>query len=175
MRMIIGAVALAMAFAVPAAAKVAARSPSGFAVIQEADVSVPPRQAFDAFVAIGKWWDMEHSYSHDGANMHMDLKPGGQWYETLPDGGYVNHLDVIQADIGERLVLRGGLGPLAFMGVSGSLVVTFEPAPKGTHVNLAYAVGGFDPAEFRAMSRAVDGVLAAQVTRYAAYVNTGKP
>jgi uncharacterized protein YndB with AHSA1/START domain len=158
-----------------AQANVTAQSPSGFAVAQEGDLKVSPQQAFDAFVGIGKWWDMDHSYSHDGANMHMDLKPGGTWYESLPSGGYVTHMSVKQAAPGERLVLAGGLGPLAFMGVNGALTVTFEKAAQGTHVKLTYAVGGFDPGEFKTLSKAVDGVLTAQLARYVSYVNTGKP
>lgn len=158
-----------------AQANVTAQSASGFATATEGDLKVGPQQAFDAFVGIGKWWDMEHSYSHDGANMHMDLKPGGTWYETLPGGGTVTHMHVAQAAPGMRLVLAGGLGPLAFMGVNGALTVTFEKTAQGTHVKLAYAVGGFDPGEFKTMSKAVDGVLTAQLARYVSYINTGKP
>jgi uncharacterized protein YndB with AHSA1/START domain len=175
MKRIVILVSAALLLSSSAEAKVIARSSSGFAIVVDSDLKASPQDAFDAFVGIGKWWDMDHSYTHNGANMHLDLKPGGQWYETLPDGGYVNHLDVIQADIGKRLVLRGGLGPLAFMGVNGALTVSFEKVAQGTHVKLTYSVGGFDPEEFKTMSKAVDGVLAAQLARYVSYVNTGKP
>ena len=105
----------------------------------------------------------------------MDPKPGGQWTETLPDGGFVTHLTVLQAAPGARLVLSGGLGPLAYMGVNGALTVSFTKTPAGTHVRLGYAVGGFDADEFRTMSKAVDGVWAAQLARYVSYASTGKP
>ena len=80
-----------------------------------------------------------------------------------------------QAAPGERLVFTGGLGPLAFMGVTGSLVVTFAKAASGTHVKLTYSVGGFDPDGFSALSKAVDGVWTGQFARYQAFANTGKP
>jgi len=168
-------VAAAMLLSSAAEAKVTAQSASGFAIAQEADLKVSPQQAFDAFVAIGKWWDMDHSYTHDGANMHMDLKPGGAWYETLPGGGYVTHLTIAQAAPGERLVLTGGLGPLAYMGVNGALTINFEKTAQGAHVKLSYAVGGFDPGEFKVMSKAVDGVWTAQFARYQAFANGAKP
>ena len=73
--------------------------------------------------------------------MHVDARPGGTWYETLPNGGYVTHLQVMQAAPGERLVFTGGPGPLAFMAVSGSLTVIFAKVEQGTHVKISYTVG----------------------------------
>lgn len=163
-------------FAVSAAeAKVTAQSSSGFTLECEVDVKVTHQNAYDNFVSIGSWWDMDHSYSHDGANMHVEAKPGGTWFETLPNGGYVTHLDVAQAAPGERLVFTGGLGPLAFMGVAGSMTVTFTKAQQGTHVKVTYAVGGFDPGRFRDLSKAVDEVIGGQLARFANFSNTGKP
>lgn len=175
MRRIILVAAATMLLSSPALAKVIAQSPSGFAIAQEADLTVTPQQAFEDFVAIGKWWDMDHSYTHDGGNMHMDVRQGGAWYETLPGGGFVTHLSIVQAAPGERLVMSGGLGPLAFMGVTGALTVTFAKTEHGTHVKLSYAVGGFDPGEFKALSKGVDGVWTTQVARYQAFANGGKP
>jgi uncharacterized protein YndB with AHSA1/START domain len=107
--------------------------------------------------------------------MHMELKPGGTWYETLPGGGYVTHLTITHSAPGERLVLTGGLGPLAFMGVNGALTISFEKTAQGTRVKLRYAVGGFDPGEFKVMSKAVDGVWTAQLARYQRFANSGQP
>jgi uncharacterized protein YndB with AHSA1/START domain len=175
MRYIVLATAAATLLSSACQANVTAQSASGFAIAQEADLKVSPQKAFDAFVAIGKWWDMDHSYTHDGANMHMDLKPGGAWYETLPGGGYVTHLTITQSAPGERLVLTGGLGPLAYMGVNGALTISFAKTAQGTHVKLSYAVGGFDPGEFKVMSKAVDGVWTAQLARYQRFANSGQP
>jgi hypothetical protein len=87
----------------------------------------------------------------------------------------VTHLVVSQASPGERLVLNGGLGPLAFMGVSGVMTITFTKSPAGTKVVLVYNVGGFDKEGFLALSNAVDGVLEGQFARYVSYASTGKP
>jgi uncharacterized protein YndB with AHSA1/START domain len=169
------AVLAALALAAPAQAKLTAQSASGFSLAVEGDVTVSPQQAFDSFVNIGGWWDMAHSYSHDSRKMHIELKPGGTWHEFTPGGGFVTHMEVFQAEPGARLVLTGGLGPLAYMGVHGALTVTFEKVATGTHVKISYAVGGFDADGFKTMSKAVDGVWSAQFARYVAHANSGKP
>jgi len=112
-----------------AEAKVATQGATGFALIYEAEVAADPKAAYEAFVKIGEWWDGEHSYSGNAKNMSIDVKPGGCWCETLPDGGFIDHMSVAQSIPGKSLMLKGGLGPLAFMGIEGSLVLNF--AAKG--------------------------------------------
>ena len=175
MKRYIAVMLLTLLAAAQAEAKVTAQSPTGFSLTLEADVNASPQQAWERFVGIGSWWDMDHSYSHDGKNMHMDTRPGGAWIENLPNGGFVTHLAVTQAVPGQRLVLTGGLGPLAYMGVNGALTVSFAKSAQGTHLKLNYAVGGFDAGEFREMSQAVDGVWTSQLARYVSFVNSGKP
>jgi len=127
---------------------------------------VPPQAAYDAFVEIGSWWDMAHSYGGNATAMRLDAKPGGAWLETLDNGGFVTHMTVTQSVRGSRLVMSGGLGPLGTMGVSASMTVSFRKTSMGTTVRLDYAVGGFDPAGFTQLATAVDGVLASQLQRY---------
>ncbi|MCE9521470.1 MAG: ATPase, partial [Alphaproteobacteria bacterium] len=104
-------------------------------------------------------------------------RPGGCWCETLPEGGFVKHMDVVHAAPGAMLVFSGGLGPLHFMGVAGSMTVTFKAAKEsnGSTVTLRYDVGGHDAGDFKDLSKAVDGVLLEQLTRYASFATTGKP
>lgn len=174
MKRILAAVAALATLAAPASAKVTAQSANGFSVTQEADLTVPPQGAYDAFVSIGSWWDMAHSYSHDPSKLHITTGAGGTWYEDLPDNGRVTHMVLMQSAPGDRLVFTGGMGPLAFMGVAGTLVVNFSKSPTGTHVKLTYSIGGFDPDGFKGLSKAVDGVWMSQLSRYQAFANTGK-
>ena len=159
----------------PANAKVTARSASGFSVALEANLAITPERAYEKFVEIGNWWDMAHSYTNDASKMKLDTSPGGGWIETLPNGGFVLHMRVTQAAPGERLIMAGGLGPLAFMGVNASINVNFAKSENGTKVTIGYAVGGFDPNEFNEISKGVDGVLTAQLSRYVNYAGAGKP
>jgi hypothetical protein len=172
--MLLVMVVLAM-MSVTAHAKVRAQQTTGFSLVFEAEVPKSPAAAYDAFVAVGSWWDVSHSYSGKAENIKLNPVSGGAWTEVLANGGFVTHLVVSQASPGERLVLNGGLGPLAFMGVSGAMTITFTKTPAGTKVVLVYNVGGFDKDGFVALSKAVDGVLEGQFARYVSYANTGKP
>jgi hypothetical protein len=155
------------ALAAPAVAKVTSSGQSGFAVAHEADVAATPQAAFDAFVAISKWWSSSHTWSGDAKNLSIDLK-SGCWCETLPNGGYARHMNVVMSDPGKSLTFQGGLGPLMRMGVAGAMTVTFEPKGAGTHITLTYAVGGYDTGNFSGLSKGVDGVLAEQFKSYLA-------
>jgi hypothetical protein len=173
---ILTAAIASIALTVTAHAKVASQSVTGFTVTHEADVTATPQAAYDAFVQAGSWWNAAaHSYSGDGKNISIDVKPGGCWCEALPNGGFVRHMTVEQAAPGARLVFSGGLGPLAFMGANGHMIVSIQAKGTGSHVKMTYAVGGHDPKNFKAISKAVDGVLDEAFKRYANYASTGKP
>jgi hypothetical protein len=173
---IITATIAALALTATARAAVTSQSPTGFTISHEADVTATPQAAYDAFVQVGSWWNAaSHSYSGDGKNITVDVKPGGCWCEVLKNGGFVRHMTVEQASPGARLVFSGGLGPLAFMGVDGRMIVSIEAKGAGAHVKLTYAVGGHDQKKFKDIAKAVDGVLAEGFKRYANYASTGKP
>jgi hypothetical protein len=162
-------------FATGADAKVVSQNNTGFDVVHQADVTVDPKAAYDAFVKVGSWWNGAHSYSGDAKNISIDAKAGGCWCETLPNGGSVRHMTVVNANPGVMLVFSGGLGPLQFMGVAGSMTIKFKAQGKGTHFTVAYAVGGYDADNFKDISAGVDSVLGEQIKRYAVFASTGKP
>jgi uncharacterized protein YndB with AHSA1/START domain len=159
---------LALCLTYPANAEIVAQTASGFTITHQSDVSVSPDAAYDAFVSIESWWDESHSYGGKATALKLDPRAGGFWLETLEGGGFVIHMTVLQAVPGSRLVLSGGLGPLARMGVNGTMTVVFSKSEKGTLVKLDYAVGGFDPDGFKQLAPAVDSVLAHQFQRFSA-------
>ncbi len=165
--------ALALAVAETAVrAEVVDVGENGFLVKETVLVTSGPARAWTALVDIGKWWDSAHTYSQDSANLSLDARPGGCWCEKLPRGG-VEHMHVVFADLGKTLRLVGGLGPLQSMAVSGVMTWTLSPAPKGTTVEMTYAVGGYGRAGY--LAPGVEKVLAEQVARYQRYADTGKP
>jgi hypothetical protein len=174
MNALIRAAALVMLSATSAEAKVLAKGPTGFLVEYTVELKADAKTATDAFVDIGAWWGASHTYSGDSKNLAIGLKPGGCWCETLPDGRFVQHMAVVNTAPG-MLVFSGGLGPLQFMGVSGSLHVTFKETAGKTKVTMRYDVGGRDDKNFEGISKGVDAVLAEQFARYANFVTTGKP
>lgn len=173
-RFAIAVVALALATG-GGQAKVAAVGPTGFVVEHSAEVKGSAKAAYDAFVKVGSWWGANHSFSGDSKNLSIHTKPGGCWCEKLPNGGFVKHMDVVHAAPGSMLVFSGGLGPLQFMGVAGSMTVSFANANGVTTVKLRYDVGGRDEKNFEDISKAVDGVLAEQFARYAKVAAGEKP
>lgn len=168
------AAACALAVAAPADAKVAQKGPTGFVVEFGAELKADAKTARDAFLDVGKWWSSDHTYSGDAKNLSIEAKPGGCWCETLPDGGFVQHMTLVNAAPG-MLVFSGGLGPLQFMGVASSLTLNLKTANGVTKVTMRYDVGGRDDKNFEEISAGVDGVLAEQFARYVSFVNTGKP
>lgn len=167
-------VTTALSFATSVPAKVASQSANGFTVTHEADVAVDPKGAYDGFVNIGTWWSDAHSFSGAAKNISIEPKAGGCWCEALPSGGSVSHMTVVHANPGAMLVLSGGLGPLQFMGVAGSMTLKFTAQGKGTRVTLDYAVGGYDVDDFKEISKGVDAVLGEQIKRYARFASTDK-
>jgi arylamine N-acetyltransferase len=170
-------IALLLTLPTVAHAKVVAHSATGFVVEHQVDLKTDANSAYDAFTQLGSWWSSSHSFSGDAKNITIDTKPGGCWCETLPNGGFVKHMDIVHAAPGKMLVFSGGLGPLQFMGVAGSMTVSFQTA-KATSVTtmkLRYDVGGRDDKNFEDISKAVDGVLAEQIARYKNFATTGKP
>lgn len=161
------AIVAASAFAVAAEARVVGTGQSGFSAAYEADVAVSPEAAFDAFVAISKWWSKSHTWSGDANNLTLDLK-SGCWCETLPNGGFARHMTLVRLDPGKSLVLQGGLGPMISMGVAGAMTVNFDEYKGGTRVTLTYNVGGYDPGNFSGLAKGVDGVLDEQFKSYVA-------
>ena len=167
---------LAGLLALPAAADVVESTTTGFQLRFETTVAVPPDKAYAALVGdVGKWWNMDHSYSRDGKNLTIDARPGGCFCEKLPNGGGVEHMRVVFAAPGNTLRLQGGLGPLQTAGVVGSMAWRFIAAPNGTKIEMSYSVGGYLQGGLDKVSGAVNGVLGEQFTRLKTYIETGKP
>ena len=137
-RILQAAVVLSMAllFVPDARAKVVSQGASGFMIAHEAEVAVDPKAAYDAFVEVGRWWNDSHSFSGAAKNLSIEPKAGGCWCEALPNGGSVRHMTVVHANPGAMLVFNGGLGPLQFMGVAGSMQVSFKAKGSGTQVSV---------------------------------------
>lgn len=146
----------------------------GFTVQHQVSVPATRGAAWDAFTAhVGDWWNDDHSFSGDAANMYIDAVPLGCFCEKLGEGAGLVHLQVTFANPGALLRLTGGLGPLGLLGTSGNMTVEFsEDAENAGHtvVTLQYAVGGYRSGGLDALAAPVDGVLGEQLAGFAAYV-----
>jgi hypothetical protein len=164
-----------VAVAAPASAEVVASGSNGFEVRETVQLVVPPDVAFNSFSDIAAWWDPEHTYSGDSANLTLSLAPGGCFCERLPKtGGGIEHLRVAYVAPGKRLVMTGALGPLLYEAATGVLDVQVKTIAGGSQVTLDYKVAGFANGGAVKLAPAVDQVLAGQMKRFRAYA-TSRP
>ncbi len=152
-------------------AEVADAAPGGFTSVHRLTVAATPMEVWDALTRdFGQWWDPAHSFFGDPGKFRVPTAVGGAWMEDAGDGRWVRHMDVVYVDPGKVLRMRGALGPLQAMAVTGALTFTMEPAATGTLITLTYAVGGYTPEGLDTLASVVDGVLGDQMLRLEAYL-----
>lgn len=163
----------ALALAAPASAGITNLTPNTFI---SSHVLVFPGMsaghAYRSFIALPRWWDPAHSYSGKSSALRFSAVAGSCWCESLEDGGSIEHMRVQLVQPGKRLVMSGGLGPLLFQGVAGTMDVTFTQKGKDTTVTIDYRVAGFARSDADKNAAPVDRVLAAAAERYAAYARS---
>lgn len=171
----VAACALATIPVQPALAEIVSASAGGFEVREIVHASVTPAAAFAAIGTPSRWWSPDHTYSRSAANLGLELRAGGCWCETLPDGGSVQHMVLVNVQPGKMVRLRGALGPLQGLAVDGAMTVSFIPDPGGTAIQMTYAVGGYSKDGLDKLASPVDRVLGEQIQRLKAFLETGSP
>ena len=157
----------------PAAADVVSASSNGMEIRQTVDLTLQPEAAYQAFTAVGAWWDPEHTYSGDANNLSLNPVPGGCFCERNPKtGGGVEHMRVAYVEPGKRIVLTGSLGPLLYEATTGAMDVQFKSTATGTQLTLNYKVAGFAKGGAEKLAPIVDRVIGTQVSRLRAYAAT---
>lgn len=156
---------LALLAALPARAEVAVSGPGGFAVNESFQTNAAPAKVWSVLVTPSRWWDSEHTWSGSASNLTLEAKAGGCWCESLPDGGSAQHMTVDIIVPGKSLRMRGALGPLGSLAVTGVMAIAIAPDGAGSSVTLSYQVGGYIPVDIQNVAPSVDAVLAAQMTR----------
>ena len=172
-----GLIMAALLFAVPAAhADVVTRSETGFVVRLVSEVTASPAEAWKTILQPAQWWQSQHTFSGDAANLTLDPQVGGCFCEVLPrpDGapvtqkpGGVQHMRVLYVEPPRALRLTGALGPLQSEALSATMTITVKPTEKGSRILFEYVVGGFMRYKVEDIAPAVDRMLAAQLTSLA--------
>jgi len=158
-----------------ARSEVVAVDANGFVSEHELVLAAIPLQAYVALTRdIHQWWDGAHSFGGSAAGFTLTAEAGGCLCEALPRGGSVEHMRVVNAQPGVSLTLRGGLGPLQTMGVTGSMMFVFEPHPEGSLLRYRYAVGGYAPSGLAPLAEPVDRVQLGQLKRLQQFIATGE-
>jgi hypothetical protein len=165
---------LLLAAPVPAAAEVVSASSNGFEVRETVNLVVKPEVAMRAFTGVASWWNGEHTYSGDSANLSLSATPGGCFCERFPKGGGIEHMRVAYVDPGKRIVLTGTLGPLLYEATTGVMDVQVKSTGAGSQLILDYRASGFFKGGADKLAPIVDQVLAEQMKRYRAFA-TARP
>lgn len=170
------ATAAAMLGAAPLAAEVVEEKPSGFVSRHETIVTASPKEVWLALISPAGWWRSDHTWSGEAKNLTLTPQAGGCFCETIPEvdtpgrftlEGSVEHMRVIQAYPEQALRMQGALGPLQSEPVIGILTVAISEVKEGTRIVWEYNVGGSMRYEVPVISKAVDGVMGAQLTALA--------
>jgi len=165
----------ALVLASPTYAAVVSVGPSGFELKQTVHIAASPDKVYAALIQPKLWWDSGHTFSGSAANLIIDARAGGCFCEALPNGGSVQHEVVVDADPGQALVMRGALGPFQDRGVDGALAFRLTPAGGGTDLVMTNDLGGYMSEGLADWAPRADAMLADQMARLKAYIETGKP
>lgn len=123
---------------------------------------------------LNEWWNADHSWSGDAANLYMKTERGGCFCERLPNDGRVEHLRIIYLAPGEELRFDGALGPLQTMAVQGRMVWKIEATENGSKVTFNYKVFGHPEGGLADIAPAVDGVIGEQLKRLGQRLNANR-
>lgn len=157
----------------PLHAEVAASSEAGFVSHNEVLVRASPADAWAMMLRPGEWWNDEHTYSGDAANMTISAKAGQCFCELVPaTGGEVEHMRVIYVAPETTLRMVGGLGPLQAEAVTAVLTMALKPDGEMTRISWDYVVGGYARTPMRDYAPLVDKVVGEQLLRLAARLGT---
>ncbi len=168
-----GFLALLLATAAPAAAEIVTATPGGFEIAQSVTIDKPIDEVWQMLRSPQKWWDKEHTYSGDSANLYLDAQATGCFCEKLPGKGSVEHGHIVYVEPPRALRLHAALGPLQAEGAQGALTFTLTAEGEGvTKVTLSYVVGGYLRKGGEVLAPLVDGVLAVQMARLKAAAET---
>lgn len=160
--------------ATPVRADVVQATPAGFELSQAVTIDASVARAWAALKLPQRWWDKDHTYSDDSANLYLDAQATGCFCEKLDGGkGSVEHARILYIAPGRMLRMVGSLGPLQAEAVTGTL--TFKLDPEGdtrTRITMTYVVGGYVRAGADTLAPKVDEVLAIQLLNLKTFAET---
>lgn len=173
-----GLIMASLALAAPAArAEIVTRSETGFVVRLVSEVTAPPAEAWKTILTPAQWWQSQHTFSGDAANLSLDPQVGGCFCEVLPrpDGapatqkpGGVQHMRIVYIEPPRAMRLVGALGPLQSEALAATMTITVKPTEKGSRILFEYVVGGFMRYKVEEIAPAVDRMLTAQLASLSA-------
>ncbi len=157
--------------ATPSLAEVRYATDNGFFLEVTRDVAASPDTSYAQFLRVGEWWNGDHTWFGDAANLSITPEAGGCFCEKA-GGRSAFHMLVTYVDPGRAMHLVGGLGPLQGLGLHGAMSWKFESREDGgTRIVHGYRVTGYYPDGLQGLAKVVDQVQTGQVEALQARLN----
>ena len=154
-----------------APAAVIQSSPDGAIVEHHFPIAASPQAAWNVLVHPELWWPSDHTWSSDRANLRLEAQAGGCFCENWGEAS-AEHGRIVMAQPGKLLRIRGALGPMQEMAVTGVLSVKLNAtASGGTEATVTYRVSGDASHKLDAFIPAVDQVTGLQFGAFAAWAS----
>jgi len=152
------AACLTLGLGLSAQAEVVTASPEHFALKLEAETSLSPDEVWTRLIDPSAWWQSDHTYSGDAANLSLEPRAGGLWREDW-DGGSVWHGTVLQVQPTRTLSLSAPFGPLQGLAVTSVWTITLSPSESGgTLIRFDHVTNGTAASQLDQLAPAVDFV-----------------
>ena len=151
-------------------------------VRQAVSVAAPPERAFEMFVGqIGRWWPRGRTIAgKDHADIVIERRPGGRWFERAEDGDECDWGEVAAIEPPRRLELIWRLNrEFKFDPAFATTVeIIFAAEGAGTRVTLEHRdLHGFGAEAERLAGRLNDGwtAMLGHYASYTANISTKEP
>lgn len=149
-------------------AEVIEASEEHFVLVHEEVSPLAPDALWDRLMEPALWWDPNHTYSGDAANLSMEDTAGSYWREDW-DTGSVIHGQVLLVKEGEELILSAAFGPLISTAADCRWTIRLEATENGgTLIKSSHTVAGAPGTGLEDLADPVDFVMGNGIKRLAA-------
>jgi uncharacterized protein YndB with AHSA1/START domain len=159
---------------VHARSEVVQSAPDGALIEHHFLVARTVEDTWHALIHPEPWWPEDHTWSGSRANLSLAPSAGGCYCENWAEGS-AEHARVVMAIPGRLLRMRGALGPLQDMAVTGVLTITMTPDEGGTGLKVTYRLSGDASHQVDQLVPVVDTVLELQFEALVAFAGQAAP
>ena len=160
-----------LCLACPAApADVVQSAADGALIEHHFQISASPKDAWSALVHPENWWPADHTWSGDRSYLRLNAQAGGCFCESWGENS-AEHGRVVMALPGQMLRIRGSLGPLQELAVTGVLTVKLAAKNAGTEATVTYRLSGDASHKLDTFIPVVDKVIGQQFGSFARYAS----
>lgn len=133
----------------------------GFLVEHHYTIERSTAESWAELVHPERWWPEDHTWSGSRGNLSLVPEAGGCFCERWARES-VEHARVVMSREGHLLRLRGSLGPLQEMGLTGVLTIALTEVEAGTAMTVTYRVSGDSLHQLGDLAPVVDEVVGLQ-------------